>query len=175
MRKSIVLFAALLLLTSALGHAATPGATAPRTSAPAPAAAGKGPAKLKNVTLHIFSRVFPNFHDKVVAVPNKSFRVGDTEYTARLIRFEPDFSMDIKNRKVVSMSGEPNNPGFQIVVTKAGAAHDTSWAFFNMPPHFSAKSQLAFVATRIEFLNRPVLESQDSLAIKIRQREGGAR
>ena len=103
MRKSIVLFAALLLLASALGHAATPGTTAPRTSAPA--AAGKGPAKLKNVTLHIFSRVFPNFHDKVVAVPNKSFRFGDTEYTARLIPCDPDFSMDNKNRKVTSMSG----------------------------------------------------------------------
>lgn len=177
MRRSIALFAMFMLLASVSVHAATPGAAAPRVAAskPRPAAAATGSAKLKSVTLHIFSRVFPNFHDKVVVVPNKPFRVGDTEYTARLIRFEPDFSLDIKTRKVVSMSGEPNNPGFQIVVNRAGVAHDTSWAFFNMPPHYSAKSQLAFVATRIEFLNRPVLESPDSLAIKIRQREGGAR
>ncbi len=164
MRRSFALAALVGLLAAVPVLAAAP--------ASAPSGAAKGPAKYRNVTLHIFSRVFPNFHDKVVATPNKSFRVGDTEYSARIIRFEPDFSLDIKTRKAMSMSGEPNNPAFQVVVSKAGVPHDTSWAFFNMPPHYSAKAHLAFVATRIEFVNRPVLESQDSLAIRIRQREG---
>jgi hypothetical protein len=147
---------------------------APSAALAAPAAA-PAPAKLKNVTLHIFNRVFASFHDKVVAVPNKEFRVGDSEFTARVIRFVPDFSIDIKTRKVTSYSGEPKNPAFQIVVSRKGAVHDTSWAFFNMPPHFSAKAELAFVATSIEFLNRPPLVSTDSMAIKIQQHEGGAR
>jgi hypothetical protein len=170
MSRRAILFAALihmLGLTALAAFAATPAAP-PKTAA-------AGPAKYKNVTLHIFSRVFPSFHDKVVAVPSREFRVGDTEYTARVIRFEPDFSLDIKTHKAVSMSGEPNNPAFQVVVSRKGAPHDTSWAFFNMPPHYSPKAELAFVATRIEFTNRPVLESQDSLAIKIKQREGEAK
>ena len=163
MRRSLALAALFVFFASLPALAAAPAA-APAT--------GKGPAKCKTVTLHIFSRVFQNFHDKVVATPNKPFRVGDTEYTARIIRFEPDFSLDLKTRKATSMSGEPNNPAFQIVVSKGGVPHDTSWAFFNMPPHYSAKAHLAFVATRIDFVNRPVLESQDSLAIRIRQHEG---
>jgi hypothetical protein len=146
----------------------------PLTVHAAPAAPAAGPAKYKSVTLHIFSRVFGSFHDKVVAVPNKEFRVGDTEFTGRVIRFVPDFSIDVKTRKVTSYSDEPKNPAFQIVVNRKGAAHDTTWAFFNMPPHFSAKAELAFVATSIEFVNRPPLVSTDSLALKIQQREGGA-
>lgn len=167
MRRSLALFASLLLLASLPAFAAAPA------SAPA-AANSKAPAKYKNVTLHIFSRVFGNFHDKVIAVPGKTFRVGDTDYTARVVRFEPDFTLDVKTRKVTSVSGDPLNPAFQIIVSKAGVVHDTSWAFFNMPPHFSAKAHLAFVATRIEFTNRPTLVSQDSLALRIQQREGAA-
>jgi hypothetical protein len=171
MSRRIVVYAALILLAGASLGAAAPGPP----GASRPARPGAAPAKFRTVTLHIFSRVFGNFHDKVEAVPNREFRVGDTEYTARIIRFEPDFSLDLKTRKASSMSGEPNNPAFQIVVKRKGAPHDTSWAFFNMPPHFSARSQLAFVATRIEFTNRPPLESQDSLALRIKEREGGPR
>lgn len=98
MRRHIVLFATLMLLASFPVHGAAPVA-ASSAATRRPAATGKAPAQFKNVTLHIFSRVFPNFHDKVVAVPNRVFRVGDTEYTARVIRFIPDFSLDLKTRK----------------------------------------------------------------------------
>lgn len=170
MSRRLVLFAALVLLASAPVRAAVPAAHA----APSAAKSSTAPAKLKSVTLHILNRVFSSFHDKVVAVPNKEFRVGDTEFTFRIIRFEPDFTLDLKHHKVTSRSGEPNNPAFQIVVSRGGAAHDTSWAFFNMPPHFGAKQELAFVATRIEFLNRPTLASKDSIAMRIEAQEGAA-
>jgi hypothetical protein len=143
------------------------------SACPIPAAAVP-PAQLKSVTLHVFNRVFAGFHDKVVAVKGKDFRVGDSDFSARIVRFEPDFTFDLKTRKAISLSGEPNNPAFQIIVSRKGVPHDTSWAFFNLPPHYSGRSELAFVATRIEFTNRPVLVSTDSLAIKIQQREGGA-
>ena len=60
-------------------------------------------------------------------------------------------------------------------MSRKGVPHDTTWAFFNMPPHFSARAQLAFVATRIEFLGRPALESQDSLALRLREHEESAK
>jgi hypothetical protein len=168
MSRRLLLLGALALLAAAPARAAAPGAAA------APRAATSGsPAKLKSVTLHVFNRVFPDFHDKVVATLQKEFRVGDTDYTARVIRFEPDFSLDLKTRKAFSRSGEPKNPAFQIVVSRAGTPHDTSWAFFNMPPHFGIKETLAFVATRIEFSNRPVLVSRDSIALRI-EPSGGA-
>jgi hypothetical protein len=170
MSRRLVLLAALAVFASAPALAAAPGAPAAAHSA----APGAAPAKLKNVTLHIFNRVFAGFHDKVVAVPNKELRVGDTEFTFRIIRFEPDFTMDIKHHKVSSRSGEPNNPAFQIVVSRNGAPHDTSWAFFNMPPHFGVKEELAFVATRIEFLNRPTLASKDSIAVRLESHGGAA-
>lgn len=156
-------------------HAAATAACVALVSLAGTAFAAPAPARMKNVTLHVFNRIFTSFHDKVVATPQRAFRVGDTDFSARIIRFEPDFTYDLKTRKVTSVSGEPKNPAFQIVVSKNGVPHDTSWAFFNMPPHFSARSELAFVATRIEFTNRPPLVSNDSLAIKIREREGGAR
>ena len=170
MSRRLVLLAALAVFASAPALAAAPGV--PASAHPAHSAAPT--AKLKNVTLHIFNRVFANFHDKVVAVPNKELRVGDTEFTFRIIRFEPDFTLDLKHHKVSSRSGEPNNPAFQIVVSRNGAPHDTSWAFFNMPPHFGVKEELAFVATRIEFLNRPALASKDSIAVRIESRGGAA-
>ena len=166
MNRRLVLLALLVSLANASAPAATP-------PAPAPAGAPAAPAKLKNVTLHIFNRVFTNFHDKVVALPNKEFRVGDTDFTARVIRFEPDFTLNLTTHQVHSRSGEPKNPAFQIVVSRGGAPHDTSWAFFNMPPHFGIKEELAFVATRIEFVNRPPLASSDSIALRI-EGNGGA-
>lgn len=171
MNRRIATFAALFLALAALSGAAPAGSGASTGRRPAPAAA----AGYRNVTLHVFSRVFATFHDKVVALPRREFRVGDTEYTARVLRFVPDFTMDLKTKKVVSRTNQPNNPAFEIQVSRKGVPHDTTWAFFNMPPHFSARAQLAFVATRIEFPDRPALESRDSLAIKLRAREGSGR
>ncbi len=162
--RRVVLASLVVLALPLAARAAAPAAPAPATSA--------APAQLKSVTLHIFNRVFPDFHDKVEAVPNKEFRVGDSEYTAKIVRFVPDFDMDIKAHKVVSRSGEPRNPAFRIAVKKNGASIDTSWAFFNLPPHFGPRNVLAFVATNITFTNRPAMASKDSLAIKIQQHEG---
>jgi hypothetical protein len=130
-----------------------------------------GSPKPKAVTLHVFSRVFGNFHDKVSVPLRQEFRVGDTEYTARIVDWVPDFAMDLKNRKIFSRGPEPKNPAFRIVVRKNGAPQDTVWAFVNMPPHFARKSLLAFIATQIEFLDHPPIVSEDSLALKIMNRE----
>lgn len=176
--KTIVTWCAGLCVVAAVAVAvaqAAPPAGAPAAKPAANPAAGAtavGAPKFKGVTLHIFNRVFPSFHDKVTAAPSTEFRVGDTEYTARVVEFVPDFVMDIKTKKVTSRGTEPKNPAFKIIVKKGKVPTDTTWAFFNMPPHFARTSLLAFVATEISFTNRPSLVSQDSLALQIRKREG---
>ena len=139
-----------------------------------PGAAQQPPAaklKLKAVDLHIFHRVFPDFHDRVDATLNKEFRIGDTEYTGTVVRFVPDFMMDLKSGKVTTRSQEPRNPAFRLVVKKNGVPQDTSWAFLNMAPHFGQRSLIAFLAVRATFENHEPVASRDSLALKLLEGE----
>lgn len=140
---------------------------------PARGAAPPGPAapRVKSVTFHVFHRVFQGFQDRITTPMRTDFRVGDTEYTGRVLEWVPDFSMDLKTRKVVSRGSEPKNPAFRVVVRKDGVPRDTVWAFFNLPPHFAPKSQIGFMATEIQFVDRPPLQSQDSLAVRLRGQE----
>ena len=148
-----------LLVTAALA-APTPPASPPAAK-----------LRLKTVDLHIFHRVFPDFHDRVDASLNKEFRIGDTEYTGTVIRFVPDFMMDLKTGNVTTRSQEPKNPAFRLVVRKNGVPQDTSWAFLNMAPHFGQRSLIAFLAVRATFENHEPVASRDSLARKLLERE----
>ena len=47
-----------------------------------------------------------------------------------------------------------------------GVPRDTTWAFLNMPPHFAARSLLAFKILRIDFADRPPLLPDTSSAGK---------
>ncbi len=127
--------------------------------------------KVKTVTLHVFHRIFQNFQDRIVTPMKTEFRIGDSEYTGRVEEFVPDFAMDIQKHKVISRSNEPKNPAFRILVRKNGVPRDTVWAFFNLPPHFAPKSEIGFVATEIQFVNRPPLASRDSVAVRMREQE----
>lgn len=127
------------------------GAAAP---APAKKAAASGGAHVKSVTLGIRHRVFQNFSELQTVAPRKEFPVGDTEYSARIVRYIPDFAMDLNTKKIVSRSNEPRNPAFEIVVREKKVPQDTVWAFLNMPPHFARKSMLAFKIARIDFVGR---------------------
>jgi hypothetical protein len=109
--------------------------------------------------------VFTDFRDEVVVKMNEEFRVGDSDYSAKAVEFQPDFAMDMKTKKISSRSNAPNNPAVRIFVKKNGAPDDTSWAFLNMPPHFARHSMLAFKLERIEFENHdPVEAPKDSSA-----------
>lgn len=133
--------------------------------APAPAkdTAAKAPT-FTSVTLLIRHRVFPNFRDRQQAKWNKDFIVGDTDYAARVIRYVPDFYMDVKTRTIQSRSSEPKNPAFQIVVRQDKVPQDTSWAFLSVPPHFARKSMLSFQILRIDFPSGPPIVNADSTA-----------
>ena len=101
----------------------------------------------------------------------RSFRIGDTEYTGTVVRFVPDFTMDLKTGKIATRSQEPNNPAWRVVVRKNGVPQDTSWAFLNMAPHFGQRSLIAFLAVRATFENHAPVASRDTLAIKLMEQE----
>lgn len=119
-------------------------------------AATRGP-KLESVTLGVRHRVFPEFRDLRRVRLNQDFLLGDTDYSARVIQYLPDFQMDLERRKVFSLSDQPRNPAFRVVVRKNQVPHDTSWAFLKSPPHFGARSYFAFQVLRIDFVGAPPL------------------
>ena len=141
-----------------IGMLAVP-ATHGEAKAPAPA---RGP-KLESVTLGIRHRVFPDFRDMQRVKLNRDFPLGDTEYSARVIQYLPDFQMDLERRKVFSLTDQPRNPAFRVVVRRNDVPHDTSWAFLKSPPHFGARSYFAFQVLRIDFVGAPPLLVDSSL------------
>jgi hypothetical protein len=131
-------------------------AVLPARAGSPPAASGHGP-KLDAVTFGILHRVFHEFRDVQRVKLNQDFPLGDTDYSARVVQYLPDFQMDLQNHRFFSLSEQPNNPAFKVVVRKGKAPQDTSWAFLKSPPHFSAKSYFAFHVMKVEFIGRPPL------------------
>jgi hypothetical protein len=156
-RATAHLFALSLLVGASLAFAATP----PK---PAPAARRTGP-RVATMSFVIGHRVFTQFRDQVTVRMQETFRVGDSEYSAKVVEFQPDFTMDLETRRVGSRSSEPDNPAVRVIVWRNGAPDDTAWAFLNMPPHFARHSMLAFRLTRLTFEDHAPLEARvDSTA-----------
>lgn len=129
--------------------------------AAAPPDSGKAaydkPLKVKTVTVLMGHRIYTDFHDIQTVPLGKDFQVGETDYTARVVEFVPDFAIDGKTHKVVSRSSVPRNPACRIIVRENGVPKDTSWAFVNYPPHFSRRALISFRVVRIEFFNAPAI------------------
>ena len=138
--------------------------------APATVAAGTGMSashatRVTTVTLDVRHRVFHNFDGRYDVKLNQDFPIGDTDFSARVVRYVPDFTMNLATRQVTSRSNEPNNPAFQIIVRQKKIPQDTTWAMLRMPPHFAKKSMLAFQVLRIDFVGRTPLVA-DTLTLK---------
>ena len=123
----------------------------------------RGARRLQTVTLGVRHRVFPDFRDRHRVRLHREFPLGDTEYSARVIRYVPDFQMDLERRQVFSLGDQPRNPAFQIVVRRNQVPHDTSWAFLKSPPHFGTRSYFAFQVLRIDFAGGPPLVADSTL------------
>jgi hypothetical protein len=126
-------------------------------------AAPRGP-KLDSVTLVIRHRVFHDFRDAQTVKLNQDFILGDTDYSGRVVRYVPDFSMNLETRQITSMSEQPNNPAFQIIVRKKGVPQDTTWALFRMPPHFARKSFFGFQVVRVDFVDHAPMVADTAAA-----------
>lgn len=119
------------------------------------AATAAAPApKLKSVTIAIRNRIFHEFADQQTIPQGKSFIIGDTDYSAKIVQYVPDFAMDLSSGKVLSRSQEPKNPAFKLIVSQKGKPQDTTWAMMSLPPHFTRRSFLAFKVMRIDFVGR---------------------
>ena len=118
-----------------------------------PVPSHRGP-RLDAVTLDIRHRVFHDFADRQRVKLNQTFTIGDTDLSARIVQYVPDFSMDLSSRRITTRSDQPNNPAFRIIVWQKRVPQDTTWAFLNMPPHFARKSMVAFRVLRVDFLDR---------------------
>ena len=132
-------------------------------AAPAYGAPGSpGAARVATVTLVIGHRVFPDFVDHQKVKLNQDFQVGDTDYTARIVQYVPDFAMDMNSRKILTRSPEPKNPAFKIIVKQKKVPQDTTWAMLHMLPHYTKKSMLAFRVDRIDFIGHAPIIRSDS-------------
>ena len=123
-----------------------------------------GTPRVKTVTLAIRHRVFHDFVEADEVGLRELFRIGDTPYSATVTDFLPDFVIDVDARRITSRSNEMRNPAVRIVVREEGVVQDTTWAFLNLPPHFSARSLLAFKIVRIDFADRPPVLADTSAA-----------
>jgi hypothetical protein len=128
-----------------------------------PAPLGRGP-RFEAVTFGIRHRVFHDFRELQRVKLNQEFPLGDTEFSARVVQYVPDFQMDLSTRRVFSLSDEPRNPAFKIIVRKNKVPQDTTWAFLKSPPHFGARSYFAFLVVRIDFVGHPPLLADTTAA-----------
>lgn len=127
----------------------------------------------QTVTLRVGHRAFPDWYEDHEVALREPFQVGDSDLSAEIIRFEPDFTILGDTRKIVSRTKDPNNPAFQIVVYDGETPHDTSWAFLKMPPHFKPRSLVAFKVLRIDFKGRKPLVNADTSAIQLPESQPG--
>ena len=95
------------------------------------------------LVVQIGSRLYPDWSEEQRLRLHEIFYLGDSEFTARIERFVPDFRMG-KKGKILNFSEELKNPAAQVVVYNDTTAADTSWAFLNFPPHFSPRSFFTF-------------------------------
>jgi hypothetical protein len=154
------------------GHRAAPADSA-RAGVPGMAPLPPPPAlpvdlskarKVRELSLVVRHRVFHDFAEQVVARVGESFPIGDTEYTATVDRYVPDFAMDIRSGRVLSRSAEARNPAVRVVVREKGVVQDTTWALLDMPPHFGRRSMLAFQVLSIDFTSGRPVRSKQALA-----------
>ena len=113
-----------------------PGSVSGAETTPAPADSGLV------LQVEVGSRLYPGWKEQLRLRLGELFYLGDSEYTARIEEFLPDFR--IIDGKFLTLSQELKNPAARVVVYHDTTAADTSWAFLNFPPHFSARSFFTF-------------------------------
>ncbi len=125
-------------------------ATTSGGSAGAAAAPGAGAAADTSLVLQVEvgSRLYPTWHEQLRLRLGERFYLGDSEYTARIERFLPDFR--IVDGKFLSLTQKLANPAAQVIVYHDTTATDTTWAFLKFPPHFSPRSFFTFKLLEIQ-------------------------
>jgi hypothetical protein len=93
---------------------------------------------------------YPNFREEHRVALKERFAIGDSDYEARIVRFEPDFALDNTKGEVFSRSEDYNNPAVQIEVFKGGKKVTKLWAFGLAFPHRGQGVPLTFRLVSVE-------------------------
>lgn len=161
MRRALWIAIMLLAAGPAMG---VPAGGAKGAATKSVAATARGP-QFQAVTFRVRHRVFHEFWDMQTVKLGQDFPLGDTEFMARVVRYLPDFQMELPSRRAFSLSDQPRNPAFEVIVKKGKTPQDTTYAFLrNSPPHFGARSYFAFQVVRIDFADRPPLKADTTKA-----------
>ena len=133
---------ALLVLLNVTCIRAVSAATVAQPASPAPTDTA--------LVLHVEvgSRLYPTWHEQLRLRLGELFYLGDSEFTARIDRFLPDFR--IIDGKFLSVTQELANPAARVIVFHDTTATDSTWAFLKFPPHFSPRSFFTFKLLEIQ-------------------------
>lgn len=105
---------------------------------------------LEAVVVRINHRIYPQFDEVQRVAPGERFQIGDTDFTARIIDFVPDFAIDPETKEIFTRTELLRNPAIKIEVFDDDTKVEELWAFRGEgAPHFSRESMLLF---RIEEL-----------------------
>ena len=143
-------FAVSLCLASLMLPAARPAAA----GGPAPDSTAIVADTTLSFGLEIGSRLYPEWKEEQTVKLQDGFYLADTDLTARLVAFVPDFR--IIDKKVRSVSPRMGNPAAFVIVESDSGAVDSTWAFLNFPPHFSPKSFFTFRLREVTGYVEPV-------------------
>jgi hypothetical protein len=94
------------------------------------------------------SRMYEGWKEERRVRLGERFYIADTEFEAAVTRLLPDFRL--VDGRPVTASREMNNPAVQVVTYQDTTVVDSTWAFLNFPPHFSARAFFTFRLLRIE-------------------------
>jgi hypothetical protein len=120
---------------------------------------------LEAVVLRINHRVFTQFEEVRRVPPGQHFQIGDTDFTARIIDFVPDFAISPETKEVFSRTEIPRNPAVKIEVFNDGRKVEEVWAFQGEgAPHFSRESMLRFRI--VELIWKPGTVVPDSTGLQ---------
>ena len=100
---------------------------------------------ISSITVRVSHLLYPDYHQIVTVKMLEKFPLGDTDLSAAVVEFVPDFAVDTVSHKVVPGSQTLRNRAFRIVVTQKGEKKEEHWAFFKASvPHFTRQSGLVF-------------------------------
>ncbi len=99
------------------------------------------------------------------------FHVGETDYDVRILRYEPDFFIDMETRKVASRSDQPNNPALQVQIDQ-GDATRKQWIFAKFPGQtFDKQGKSSLRLTYLRSEGGPIKDYKSELVVTEADRE----
>jgi len=102
-------------------------------------------SQVSSITVRVTHLLYPDFVEIHKIKMHEKFQVGDTDLSAGIVEFVPDFSIDTLTKKVVSLSPELNNPAFKVYVVQGKEKKEEGWAFFKTSvPHYTRQTRLRF-------------------------------